>query len=259
MQPIFTPDFYNSVMTAMFILAVIVFVALQKITAPYGMAYSSKWGISLPNRIGWILMELPAFVVMLLYIIFASEDAGVAAWVIASLFLLHYAQRTFIFPLKMRGKNKMPVAIVAMGAIFNTINAYMIGTWLFYLAPKDLYTTQWLYSPYFIIGVIIFFAGMIINMHSDYVVRHLRKPGDSKHYIPRKGMYKYVSGANYFGELTEWAGYAILSWSLAGLLFFVWTFANLVPRAAALHHRYEDEFGQEYIALNRKRVFPFIY
>ena len=107
--------------------------------------------------------------------------------------------------------------------------------------------------------LIIFFLGMGINLHSDHVIRNLRKPGDTKHYIPRKGFYKYVTSANYFGEFTEWIGYAILTWSPAGLLFAVWTFANLGPRAKSLTQKYEKEFGEEYTKLNKKHIIPFIW
>ena len=78
------------------------------------------------------------------------------------------------------------------------------------------------------------------------------------HYIPRGGMFRYVSSANYFGELTEWVGFAIASWSWAGAVFAWWTFANLAPRAASLYKRYEKEFGQEFTSLHRKRIIPFI-
>ena len=103
--------------------------------------------------------------------------------------------------------------------------------------------------------------GMLFNTlnHSDYIIRHLRKPGDTRHYIPRGGMFRYVSSANYFGELTEWVGFAIASWSWAGAVFAWWTFANLAPRAASLYKRYEKEFGQEFTSLHRKRIIPFIY
>ena len=93
----------------------------------------------------------------------------------------------------------------------------------------------------------------------DHVIRNLRKPGDTKHYIPRKGFYKYVTSANYFGELTEWIGYAILTWSPAGALFAVWTFANLGPRAKSLTEKYEKEFGEAYTKLNKKHIIPFIW
>jgi 3-oxo-5-alpha-steroid 4-dehydrogenase 1 len=91
------------------------------------------------------------------------------------------------------------------------------------------------------------------------VIRNLRKPGDTKHYIPYKGFYRYVTSANYFGELTEWIGFAILTWSPAGLLFAVWTFANLAPRAKSLTEKYVQEFGNEYTKLNKKHIIPFIW
>ena len=153
----------------------------------------------------------------------------------------------------------MPVIVMLMGMIFNTLNAYIIGAWLFKYAPDGLYSAEWLTSPQFIIGTIVFFTGMAINLHSDHIIRHLRKPGDTRHYIPVKGMYKYVTSANYFGEFTEWVGYAILSWSPAGLLFAVWTFANLAPRARSLTEKYEQEFGDEYRNLHKKHLIPFIW
>ena len=73
------------------------------------------------------------------------------------------------------------------------------------------------------------------------------------------GMFKYVSSANYFGEFMEWVGFAIASWSWAGVVFALWTFANLGPRSASLYKRYEREFGEEFTKLKRKRIIPFIY
>ena len=93
----------------------------------------------------------------------------------------------------------------------------MQGKWIFYLAPETMYQSGWFTSPWFIIGTLLFFAGMLLNWQSDYIIRHLRKPGDTRHYLPQKGMYRYVTSANYFGEIVEWAGWAILTCSLSGL------------------------------------------
>ena len=134
----------------------------------------------------------------------------------------------------------MPAGIMLMGITFNLLNGYMQGEWIFYLAPQDMYTKSWLHSPQFIVGTILFFTGMAINIQSDHIVRHLRKPGDTNHYLPQKGLFKYVTSANYFGEIVEW-----------------WTFANLVPRANTIYHKYKAMFGNE--LENRKRVIPFIY
>ena len=256
---------YYMIMAGMAAMAVVVFVALFFFKAGYGYLSNSKWGPKISNKVAWVLMEAPAFLFLLYYTVrfaLSGADTGnskVVLYVMAGLFLLHYFQRSFIFPMLMRGKSKMPVAVMLMGLVFNTLNAYMIGGWLFEMAPSGMYTTAWFHSPQFIIGLLVFFLGMGINLHSDHVIRNLRKPGDTKHYIPRKGFYKYVTSANYFGELTEWIGYAILTWSPAGVLFAVWTFANLGPRAKSLTEKYIEEFGEEYTSLNKKHIIPFIW
>ncbi len=109
----------------------------------------------------------------------------------------------------MKGKSRMPLAIMLMGVVFNVLNGLMQGEWLFYLATEGLYTDAWLSTPSFWFGIILFFIGMGINLHSDSVIRHLRKQGDTRHYLPQKGMYRYVTSGNYFGELVEWIGFAV--------------------------------------------------
>lgn len=259
MEHIFSYDFYYAVVWAMLALAVVVFTALQYVTAGYGMMYSRSWGPTVGNRIGWVFMEAPVFVAMLLLWLCSPRRTEAAPSVMVVLFLLHYFQRSFVFPLLIKGKGRMPVAIIMMGVVFNLINAYMIGGWLFYTSLAENYPTSWLWSPQFIAGTLIFFAGMGINIQSDSIVRSLRKPGDTRHYIPSGGMYRYVTSANYFGEFVEWSGYAILTWSLGGVAFAIWTFANLAPRAKAIHRRYETEFGEEYKSLHRRYIIPGIY
>jgi 3-oxo-5-alpha-steroid 4-dehydrogenase 1 len=256
---------YYIILTSMAVMAVIVFVALFYFKAGYGYLSTSKWGPKISNKAAWVIMEAPAFIFLLYYTVrFAASgvetgNSRIVLYMMAGLFLLHYFQRSFIFPFLMRGKSKMPIAIMLMGLTFNTLNAYLIGGWLYGQAPAGMYGTHWLWSPQFIIGAVVFFTGMAINLHSDHIIRNLRKPGDTKHYIPRKGLYKYVTSANYFGEFTEWVGYAILTWSPAGLLFAAWTFANLAPRAKSLTAKYEEEFGDEYKSLKKKHIIPFIW
>ena len=259
MEAIFNPFVFDTVVAAMAAMAVIVFLALHRVEAAYGMTYSSKWGPAVNNRTGWVVMEAPAFVCMLLLWVASPRATEVPQAVMGGLFLAHYFQRTFIFPFLMRGKSRMPLAIVAMGMLFNSVNAYMIGGWLFHISPQGYYPPSWVISPQFIFGTALFLAGMAVNIHSDHVIRNLRKPGDSRHYIPKKGMYRFVTAGNYFGEFMEWTGFAILTWSLPGAVFALWTFANLAPRARSLHKRYSDEFGEEFTALHRKYIIPFIY
>ncbi|MCD8386376.1 MAG: DUF1295 domain-containing protein [Bacteroidales bacterium] len=260
---LFDPHLYWSLLVAVAILSLPVFICLQWINAGYGVMYTPKWGPAISNRIGWIAMELPAllcFVGVWAAALYHKLPGATEPWplVIGALFALHYIHRSLIFPLLMRGRSKMPLTIIAMGVIFNALNAYLIAGWLFAIVPTGYYD-GWARTPMFWIGLCVFITGAAINMHSDNIIRHLRAPGDRGHYIPRGGMFRYVTSANYFGEFTEWVGYAILSWSWAGAVFALWTFANLAPRASALHRRYLSEFGDQYARLHRKRILPYIY
>ena len=69
-------------------------------------------------------------------------------------------------------------------------------------------------------------------------------------------MYRHVSCPNYLGEMLEWTGWAVLTWSLAGTAFAVFTAANLVPRAMAIHRWYRDKFPD--YPVERKAVIPFL-
>ena len=81
-------------------LAVVVFVALFFFGAGYGFLRTPNWGPSIPNKIGWILMEAPIFVTMLALYLDSDRIGEPTIIIITLLFLTHYLQRTFIFPLR---------------------------------------------------------------------------------------------------------------------------------------------------------------
>jgi protein-S-isoprenylcysteine O-methyltransferase Ste14 len=60
--------------------------------------------------------------------------------------------------------------------------------------------------------------------------------------VPQGGLYRWVSSPNYLGEIVQWAGWALATWSLPGVAFAVWTAANLVPRAQANQLWYRQRF-----------------
>lgn len=254
-----TESFFNGLIYGMLGLAVIVFISLYFVTAGYGQFRTRQWGWSINNKVAWMLMEVPVFLVMLGIWYFSSQKWELPQLVLFGLFELHYFQRSLVFPWLLKGQSKMPVVIMFMGILFNLINGFLQGGGLYLFPNPDFqegayYLLRW----NAIAGILLFFVGMTINLHSDHVIRHLRQPGDTRHYLPQKGMYRYVTSANYLGEIMEWVGFALAAATLAAWVFPIWTAANLVPRAHAINKRYKEEFGQEALK-NRKRVIPFIY
>ncbi|MFA5623706.1 MAG: hypothetical protein WC966_01430 [Bradymonadales bacterium] len=249
---------FNYALMVMLLLALVVFFALFKIDAAYGFFRSKTWGPCIPNKVGWFLMEFPVLAIFSILFLYSERSQSSVFIVFFLIFQLHYLHRTFVFPLLMRGKSRMPISIVLMGASFNTINAFLQGGWLFYIAPENYYNANWLTSPLFIIGFAIFLCGMWINIQSDAIIRNLRKPGDNNHYMPKAKWFKRVSSANYFGECIEWLGFACLTYSLSGLVFFIWTFANLAPRAIRLNKSYQERFPVDFQEHKPKAIIPFI-
>jgi len=246
-------DLYRLLLAVQFISAFFVFISLYFITAGYGRHGGKSWGPAINPRIGWMIMESPV-VFIPLYFLYVGK-AEVVPLVMLSIWMVHYLQRTFIYPFLIKGEEDMPLLIMIFSIMFNSMNGYLNGYYLFNVASYDI---SWLYDPRFIVGTLTFFAGMIINIHSDHVVRKLRAEKGPGYHLPERGMHRFVASPNYLGEIMEWTGYAILTWSLPGLAFMVFTMANLIPRAHKHRKWYKETFGEKYPS-SRKRVFPFIY
>jgi len=68
-----------------------------------------------------------------------------------------------------------------------------------------------------------------------------------------------LSGANFFGEIVEWLGFAIaMGLALPGVTFAFCTACNIGPRAVAHHKWYLEKFNDEY-PKTRKALIPFIF
>jgi 3-oxo-5-alpha-steroid 4-dehydrogenase 1 len=237
-------------------LAVVVFVLLFFITAPYGRFTRAGFGPVLGQRLGWVLMETPSALLMIVFFLAGNRLENPVAISFLLLWEMHYLHRAFVYPFQLQGnKKKMTLATVLMGIAFNSGNGYLNGRYLFYLAPVQ--TTAWLADPRFILGVLIFATGFCINKHADAVLRSLRKNSADDYGIPRGGLFERVSSANHFGELLQWIGWAVLTWSPGGLVFALWTAANLVPRARAVHSWYQKRFPA--YPKTRKAIIPFLF
>lgn len=239
----------------LFLLAsgIFIWAALYFVAAGYGRYANKKWGPAINPKWGWMIMESPALFLPIILACFGKIQIVTA--VMAAIWLIHYIHRTLIYPFLIRSGSKTPLSIILMSLCFNVMNGFTNGYQLFFLSD---YKIEWFYDPRFIAGVLIFFCGIFINISSDHIIRVLRREKGAGYHIADKGLHKFVASPNYFGEVLEWTGWAILTWSAAGLTFMFFTMANLVPRAHKHREWYKKHFGDKYPS-SRKRIFPFIY
>jgi len=243
---------YLYVSAAWIAAGIIIFFVLLWKTAPYGRHSRNDWGPLIDNKLGWFFMEFFVLVVLWFFLLRYGVHWNLPTAIIVGCFCFHYINRSIIFPLRIHTNGKkMPVVIMLSGMGFNLMNGFLIGYYLTHFAG---YANSWLYDVRFITGLLLFLGGMYINWKSDAMLIALRKPGETGYKIPQGFLFNRISCPNLFGEILEWAGFAILSWSIPGLAFFVWTFANLVPRALSHHRWYRQQFAA--YPASRKAVLP---
>lgn len=237
-----------------FLLCPLVFASLLWVTAPYGRHYRPGWGPKLPNRVAWLSMELPALLVISTLVLLSPVGHRVQAWVPLCFWVFHYGYRTLIFPALMQPSDKtFPVMLVLFAIAFNGLNGFNNAAALIQAGDQGAP----LFTLHFISGAFLFLAGFVIHFQADQTIRRLRKPGETTYRIPRGGLFRWVSSPNYLGEIIEWIGWAVMTWSLAGVAFALFTFCNLVPRAVSNHRWYLRTF-EEY-PKERRVLLPGIF
>jgi len=217
--------------------------------APYGKHSTKKWGKSIDNKTGWILMELPALLTCPLIYFTISEEINLNV-VFIVLWITHYLNRTVIYPFRIKTKGKkIPIAIVASAFFFNMVNGILNGYFLTLLQFESIS------ELYLILGFIIFIIGFYINISSDNLLIKLRT-NQKGYVIPNGKLFNYVSCPNFFGEIIEWLGFAIMTLNPGSLSFLIWTICNLIPRSKAHHKWYKENF--ENYPKKRKAVIPYL-
>ncbi|XP_025061585.1 3-oxo-5-alpha-steroid 4-dehydrogenase 1 [Alligator sinensis] len=229
---------------------------LRCVHLSYGRYTSLYFGPGLPARAAWLMQELPALLVPLAL----ALGSGAARLHhrpnrgLLGLFLIHFYSRALIFPFLIRGGKPTPLIIFLLAFIFCLLNGYLQGRSLSNYAE---YPSDWLKHPCFIVGFAGWLIGMVINIHSDHILRSLREPGETGYKIPKGGMFEYVTGANFFGEILEWFGFALACCTIESAGFAMCALFILASRARQHHEWYLEKF--EDYPKSRKIVIPFLY
>ncbi len=231
-------------------LATLLSLVAFKVRAPYGRHSSGEWGPVVANKWGWVLMELPALLIMPIVSFSGPSPKTNLTFLLVGLWILHYVYRTLIFPFKIKTKHKkIPVIIVLSAVFFNGINGLLNGYFLGYINTSFAHLNT--LNVFF--GLLIFFVGMYVNRSSDQYLISLREK-QSGYQLPRGGLFESISCPNHFGEIVEWLGFAIIAWNLSAVTFVIWTACNLIPRALNHHSWYKDQFNN--YPESRKAIFP---
>ncbi|MCA9579097.1 MAG: methyltransferase [Polyangiales bacterium] len=255
---------FDLALTVAFAIVALTVVAAPFIASPYGRFATDRYGMALDPRLGWFLMELPATLAFFTVYLRSPERAEPFAMFCAFVWGVHYLNRGFLMPAFMRvpkgQKSTFGLMVVVIGWVVTSLHGYLNATWVTSLFPQR--GVAWFSDPRFIVGVTLYYGGLLVNLHSDHILRTLRTKDEvargERHYrIPQGGLFRYVTNPSYFSELVFWIGFAMFTWSPAGIYIFAISAANLVPRARDTHAWYREKFPD--YPPERKALIPFVW
>ena len=254
---------YDSLLLAGFIFAGLIFLSSKFGTAKYGGRFGApNKGIKVSAKQGWILMELPALVVFPIVFFMGSKAMAPVPLLLLAIWTMHYLNRALITPLLIRtqpgSKSSFDISVILLGWLTLTLHSYLNARYITELG--DHYTIGWLRDPRFILGLLIYLSGFILNVQSDSILRNLRsrhpKPDEPRYKIPFGGGFRFVTCPQYLGEIIAFTGWAIMTWNLGAVFVVAITVANLIPRAQYTHRWFKKNF-EDYPS-ERKAIFPFL-
>lgn len=216
--------------------------SLRRVTR-YGRYMKEGQKNTVPALWGWLMFESPQVIAFAATFWLTAESPSPLAIGIFVVWQAHYVHRAILFPLRLNNRHKrFPIGGVVAGLLFNSINGFLNG-WA--VGHAEHLTAAWMSDPRFAIGAAIMALGWLVNFHSDTTLINLRSDGSTGYKIPYGGAFRWVSAANYSGEIVMWTGFAIMVWTPAAASFAVFTVANLLPRGMA-HHRWYLKTFEDY-------------
>lgn len=235
------------------LISLILFMYLNKFPAPYGKFIRTRGvfcSIFINSTLAWVVQECPAFIVP--FHVLCKKWASLSWISILALimFCLHYFNRSFIYPLRIKSKKKTPLETCISAFVFCSFNGWLQSRCII---ENNLSHKVTLFS---FIGTLLFFVGMYINISSDtHLIELASQRIGNQYLLPHKGMFKYVSAANYFGEIVEWLGFLLFIKTLGAAWFSLFTILFLGQRGYQTHKFYKEKIAN--YPKHRSSVFPF--
>jgi len=145
---------------------------------PYGKhaESSSVAFFTMDPRLGWWLMELPATLSFAFFFPKGSHANEPMPMLLACLWALHYGNRGWFFPLSIRvqpgQKASFSLVVILSGWFLTALHGYLSATW--YSEFGSHLTKDWMRSPLFWCGLIIYQTSFWTTIHAERIQRNLR-------------------------------------------------------------------------------------
>ena len=128
---------YDFILLPWLILAIISFLFLFKVNAPYGKFSNNKWGKLFNYKTGWFIQEIVSPITFSYFFITGTADKNIISCILFTIWVGHYINRSIIFPIRLSNAAKIPTSVILSAIFFNLINGFTNGYYLGNLAIFD--------------------------------------------------------------------------------------------------------------------------
>ena len=272
---------------------VVIFLFQIKKPARYGRHDKNRGKCYVPQRLANAASDFIPGVVFftILYFLQGRNFSQAPNILFYCLFTLHYLHRGLVTPLAARYSSwRIPVFIPIVNFIANLLFHYLIADFI----GSACYFPGYLYDPRFLLGLVIFIAGFVLSKMADTYLICLRCHPDERRWgktdivgqflnatgargccavsedkegaecdnggyytVPECCLFKVIVNPNYLGEMIQWFGWALATWSLSGFVWWLFSMAALIPRARHNLRWYKRNFDN--FPMYRKALIPGIY
>lgn len=112
-------------------------------------------GCQINAKVAWIFQECPAFFVPAYLLFETFATINLSTKILIGCFMLHYFQRSFIYPILMRPGSKSPLLPTVMAFLFCFFNGFLQAHVLIYDKQKGTASHKDIYTSYtFLLGKI---------------------------------------------------------------------------------------------------------
>lgn len=194
--------------------------------------------ITIDNKMGWIMFySFSCLVFFVTYIIRWPPH-------FVNIFLFIHSFRRLLESLFITNFSSRRMHIINL----------LAGLLFYVMTPLTLAQSSKYEVEYPIIALIIILILNFAQFYAHYTLAHLKK-----YSIPMGFLFYKTTSPHYFIEILLYFVYAVCAPSLITALMFFFVAFNLTHQSVMTYYWYLSKFGNEFVAMNRNVLVPFIY
>lgn len=217
----------------------------------YGQSLASfnkvRSGSVLPARLGMTILYATPIAAMFVSARDYLPAASPVQWTVFGAVLLHFIKRVSESLFLHRYSKPVSLFTTLLIASLYSTAAFVIGRLNLRPIPAP--------DLWFLLGVVFFFIGGIGNFYHHKLLADLRK-NSLDYFIPKGGLFEFVTCPHYLFEIFTWLGFALLSHHLAAWMILFFVIAYLTAQSLRALEWYREQFPG--FPNDRKAILPFI-